>query len=114
MSTSVFGAHITDVNHGLVTAQGSADLRGTLEVEVSGVAPTLGTTWNLITAAGGIDNMFQQVVVTDAPALTRGLQYRAVQNGNTAALEVGNSLIVTLDRQTGATSIETRSGPTSR
>lgn len=106
MSTSVLGAHIVGSNHAVVAAQGAADLSGTLEVEISGATPTLGTSWDLVTAAGGIDRMFQEVVVTDAPELTRGLQYRAVQNGNTAALEVGNSLVVTLNRQTGAVSIE--------
>jgi hypothetical protein len=110
MSASVLGAHITGSSHSVIMAGGSADLSGTLEVEISGATPGLGTTWTLVTATGGIDRMFNQVVVGTAPALARGLQYRAAESGNSAVLEVGNSLIVTVDRQTGATSIENAVG----
>jgi hypothetical protein len=110
MSTGVLGAHITGSTHSVIVADGSADLSGTLTVEISGVSPVLGTSWPLVTAGGGIVRMFNEMVVESAPALTRGLQYRAVQSGNSANLTVGNSLIVTLNRQSGATSIENAVG----
>ncbi|MCA9239348.1 MAG: hypothetical protein KDA37_04075 [Planctomycetales bacterium] len=106
LSGSVIGAHISDTTHGQITAGGSADLSGTLLVDVSGVSPVLGMTWNLVTASGGIAKMFDQIVVDNTPPLTRGLQFQAVENGNTAQLKVGNTLIVTVDRQTGDTTIE--------
>ena len=72
MSAGVLGAHITGSSHSVITAGGSADLSGTLEVEISGATPGLGTNWTLVTAAGGIDRMFNQVVVESAPAARAG------------------------------------------
>lgn len=101
MNGGTLGAHITSGTHSAIAVSGIADLSGTLRVNLSGVTPANGNTWDLVTANGGITRMFQNVVIDEAPALARGLQYRAVQSGNTAQLEVGNTLIVTVDRQTG-------------
>lgn len=101
MSGGTLGAHITSATHSAINVGGTADLAGTLRVNISGVTPANGSSWNLVTAAGGISRMFNDVVIESAPSLARGLQYRTVEVGNTARLEVGNTLVVTIDRQTG-------------
>ncbi len=106
MNGGTLGAHITGGTHSAIAVSGIADLSGTLRVNLSGVTPTNGNSWNLVTANGGITRMFENIVVDEAPALARGLQYRAVQSGNTAQLEVGNTLVVTIDRQTGEATVE--------
>ena len=111
MNGGTLGAHITGNSHGLITTAGSADLSGTLLVDVSGVTPTLGMTWDLVTATDGIDNMFEEVVVANTPALGPGLQYQAVLSGNTAQLQVGTTLVASVDRLTGEVSIQNPAGP---
>ncbi|WP_425395291.1 PEP-CTERM sorting domain-containing protein [Aeoliella sp.] len=105
MNGGTLGAHITSASHSTITTAGSADLSGTLLVDVSGVTPTQGMTWDLVTATGGIEKMFEQVVVENTPALTNGLQYQAVQSGNTAQLRVGATLVATVDRLSGDVTI---------
>jgi hypothetical protein len=110
MGGGILGAHITAATHSQVMVQGTADLGGTLTIDISGVTPANGSNWNLVTASGGITRMFENVVIENAPSLARGLQYRTAQVGNTARLEVGNTLILTVDRQSGMATIENAVG----
>ena len=106
MSGGTLGAGINSAgSHSAITVGGIANLGGTLLVDVSGAAPAFGQTWDLVNAAS-IQQMFDQVVVNSSPVLSRGLQYQAVQQSGAASLEVGNTLIVTLNRQTGLATLE--------
>lgn len=106
--TSTFGeigANITDPNdHGLINVTGTATIGGTLRVNVSGFQPSFGQSWDVLTA-GTLIGGFNNTIVESAPILGRGLQFRGTSSGNTAAVEVDNTLVLTVNRQSGATAI---------
>ena len=104
--TGRLAADITDPNnHSIVNVAGDATLGGTLLVAISGAAPSLGQSFDLL-KAGSLGGNFNAVDVSAAPTLARGLQYQVAQNNNTASLVVGNVLVLTVDRQNGSGSIE--------
>lgn len=101
-------AAITGNNHGLIDVGGDASLGGTLQVRITGVSPTNGSSWNLI-QAGSFAGEFA-VDTSQAPPLPRGLQYRTAINGPNLALEVGNALVLTVDRTSGDGTISNVNG----
>jgi hypothetical protein len=84
-------------------------LGGTLRVAVSGFAPAFGQSWNIVRGAS-LAGRFSNLVVESSPPLARGLSYELAESATTASVRVGNSLILTVDRQSGATRIANVAG----
>lgn len=97
-------AAITGATHSSIDVTGAANLGGTLAVEITGAAPSLGSSWELVNA-GSISGSFSNIDQSGAPDLPRGAQYQVLTTGTTATLSVDNSLILSIDRTTGAASI---------
>jgi len=71
---------------GRLQVAGKAQLGGTLQVTfVNGFEPTIGQTFQFLTAAGGVNNSFQQLVL---PSLPSGARWSFVSGGNSVALQV--------------------------
>jgi hypothetical protein len=65
---------------------GQAQLGGTLQVTfLNNFVPNVGQTFQFLTAAGGISNSFQQLVL---PTLPSGARWNLVSGGNSVALQV--------------------------
>jgi len=106
-ATSNLIADITGANHSVIQVTGVATLGGSLQVSISGVDPVPGQSWPLINAAS-LKGSFSSVDTSGAPALERGRQYIVTQdaaNGD-VGLTVGNALILSVDRATGAATME--------
>lgn len=104
-----FYAEITGPNHSVIDATGApVTVSGTLHVAYSGAAPAFGKTWTLIDGAS-VAGQFSDVQFQDAPTLPRGaafdVRYNTGGNGN-VDVAVGNRLVLTVDRASGATSIQ--------
>jgi hypothetical protein len=103
-TTGTLVAGIGGDSHSAISVAGEATLGGILRVDIEGAAPTFGQSWDLLTAAS-ISGRFRSVD-TGGAATPRGLQYQVASNNGTASLLVGNALIATVDRQSGAGQIE--------
>lgn len=102
-STNRFMAEITGNSHSEIQVGGTATLGGALQVELNGVDPAFGQSWPLLSAAS-VDGGFQSV--ESLSPLPRGLRFQAVQNGGDVSVAVSNSLVLTIDRLTGAGTVE--------
>ncbi len=98
-------AALSGTSHSPVNVTGGASLGGTLVVELGGSAPAIGTSWELVNSSNVTGN-FTNVDTSLAPALPRGLQYQIETSSSGAALEVGNALVLTVDRTLGTGTIE--------
>lgn len=95
---------ITGDAHSVIEVTGTASLSGTLAPSFTGVTPSFGDSWDLINA-GSISSNFNQIDLSNAPSLPLGLTFSSVVNGSTAQLQVGNQLVMTVDRTTGQAEI---------
>jgi len=106
-----FRAVITGATHSAIKApSGTASVGGNLTVEFDGVTPAFGNSWTLVDAADASGSFAS---VTAVGGLPRGLALNAVvnagNNGN-VAVSVGNRLILNVNRDTGAASLENAAG----
>jgi hypothetical protein len=104
-----FIAEITGANHSVIDATGiPATVSGALQVSYNGPVPAFGKTWTLIDA-GSVNGQFASVDFLGTPTLPRGgafdVRYNTGGNGN-VEVAVGNRLVLTVDRASGATRIE--------
>lgn len=111
-STGTLSAVITDAsNHSTIDVTGAATLGGTLNVDVSAVSSSVGDTWNLIDAAA-VAGGFGNVNVTGTVPTGVGLFFQTTStgssNGELGQLAADVQLVLSVDRRTGATSIENR------
>jgi hypothetical protein len=103
-------AQITGAAHSAIMAE-SARLDGTVNVEFTGVTPALGDTWDLVDAAdisGSFTGVSTSAVLPPGLGLLVSNQAGGM-NGSVAQLSVDVQLVLAIDRQTGAASIENRS-----
>jgi hypothetical protein len=102
--TSVLNPVITGATHSAINATGTAFLGGVVRPEFSGHTPALGNAWNLVTAGS-----VQGALAVDrslAPAPARGADYIVTTTPTTATLRYTNLLLLSVDRGTGAISIQ--------
>lgn len=99
-SSGTVEANISGPMHSAITVGETAVLGGTLLANFDGVTPAFGDGWDII-QANSFDGNFSSVETTGVPALEKGLIYESVISGNTARLEVGNTLQLTVNRLTG-------------
>jgi hypothetical protein len=107
-NASVLNPVITGAAHSTINVAGAATLGGTLRPEFSGYTPTLGASWNLVTA-GSLSGSFS-VDSSLAPAVPRGAKYLVTTTGTTAILRYSNALILNVNRATGAVHIQNAIG----
>jgi len=105
-----FIPEITGAAHSTIQVPlGNATLGGTLRPEFSGgFSPMLGDSWTLITA-DTVSGSFASIDTSQAPALQRGTTMAVtVESGaNTnVVLSLSNRLILTVDRASGAMTVE--------
>lgn len=103
-----FIANITGANHSVIDAGASAvRLSGNLQVSLSGINPAYGKTWTLIEGQS-VTGQFNNVEILGSPTLPRGgafdVRYNSGGNGN-VEVAVGNRLVLSVDRVTGAATI---------
>lgn len=99
---------ITGLSHSAIDVTGRATLGGVVQPAFSGHTPALGNSWDLVTA-GSIQGRFT-VDDSQSPAAPRGAAYVMTQTDTTATLRYMNKLILSVDRGTGATSIQNAIG----
>jgi T5SS/PEP-CTERM-associated repeat protein len=101
-------ADIRAATHSPLKATSTASVAGILRPTFTGVTPTLGNTWNLVTATS-IAGTFDSIDASAAPALPAGQGYvtRKVAGGNGQQLQLAVEQLLTLqvNRQTGALAI---------
>lgn len=90
-------------NHGTVNVSGTASLGGTLRVNVQAISPSYGSSWDIISASSLVGDFNEIDVQGD---LGRGLRLSTTQSGGTYSVEVTNSLILSVDRTTGLTTVK--------
>ncbi len=101
----LYQAEVTAAGASVISVTGSANVGGDLHVDFSGVTPGFGDSWPLISPATALGS-FANVT---SSALGRGLvlEQQINQGGNSdIAVRVGNRLLLSVDRGTGATKIE--------
>ncbi len=103
-----FTAEITGPTHSVIDASASdISVSGRLHVSYSGAAPVFGKTWTLVDGQI-LTGKFNSLEVLGSPALPRGgafdVRYNTGGNGN-VELAVGNRLVLTVDRVSGAATI---------
>ncbi len=99
---------ITGTSHSAINVTGTASLAGVVRPEFSGYTPALGTSWNLVTAGQVLGTFTVDTSqVADPP---RGAGYYMTNTATAAQLNYGNLLILKVDRNTGATSLENAIG----
>jgi len=108
-NNGVWVADITGATHSQVSVTGDVALGGTLDVRISGVTPGFGDSWELV-SGGSVAGQFATVDSSLAPLLARGLNYQVRTTATKADLVVGNSLILNVDRTSGAGTIENAVG----
>lgn len=103
-----FAPVITGATHSSIQVTGEAKLGGTLRPEFSGYMPTLGSSWNLLTA----QNVSGKFAVDDSltPSRPRGAAYFVSTSPTAVTLNYSNKLILAVDRGTGAMKIENAIG----
>src|SRR5690606_29450557 len=79
-------------------------LSGTVRPEMSGYSPTLGASWDLVTASELLGRF--DLDVSGLPDLPRGVGYSISQNKTTATLRYTNKLILSVDRNSGAATLQ--------
>ncbi len=99
-------AALTGNSHAPLNVGQTARLSGTLRVETVGVTPELGQQWTLL-EAGTLEGVFESVESAPGAELPRGMRFGVVydQSAGTASLAVDNVLTLTVDRQSGDTTI---------
>ena len=106
--SSVYNAGITDsASHSLISVDGVATLRGTLNAAFSGFTPSSGDSWTLVDAAT-LDGEFGSVNVSGIPAglgLAGAVTTSPGGKGTLAQLTIQSRLVLEVDRQTGATTL---------
>jgi hypothetical protein len=111
---NTFVAQITGPTHSALKSANLSTLGGTLRVEFGpGVTPAFGNSWNLIDAPS-FAGAFSTIDTSAAPALPLGqvYQFEAVDapssvNGQFGRLAVQQLLVLNVNRNTGAVSINT-------
>ncbi|MCC6491584.1 MAG: hypothetical protein IT424_01025 [Pirellulales bacterium] len=99
---------ITGATHSAINVTGTADLAGVVRPELSSFTPSLGASWNLVTAAQVTGTLSVDASqIADPP---RGARYYVTQTATSARLNYGNVLILKVDRNTGATILENALG----
>jgi hypothetical protein len=114
-----YTAQIIGGAHSALKSTGAASVNGKLRLEISGIAPALGASWNLIDAPS-IAGQFSSIDATAAPALGFGqvYEYNTVAaptsvNGMYGRVTVTQKLVLNVNRATGAASIANGIGPIS-
>lgn len=114
-----YTAQITGAAHSTLKSTNAASVNGKLRLEISGIAPTLGTSWNLIDAPS-IAGQFSSIDATAAPALGFGQVYEyntivapGSVNGTYGRVTVTQKLVLNVNRATGVASIANGVGPIS-
>jgi hypothetical protein len=116
--SNTYVAQITGATHSPLKSTNLATLGGTLRVEFGpGVTPMLGNRWNLIDAPS-FAGMFANIDTSTAPALPTGQVYlfEAVDDpmsvhGQFGRLSIEQLLVLNVNRNTGAVSINTGTAP---
>lgn len=103
-SSQTFAPVITGTSHSSIQVTGEAKLGGTLRPEFSGYTPTLGSSWNLLTAQK-VSGRFT-VDESLAPTAPRGAAYFVSTSPTAVTLNYSNKLILGVDRGTGAMKIQ--------
>jgi hypothetical protein len=105
----VLTAEITDPNtHSPLSTAGNAKLGGEVTAVFNGVTPVVGNSWNLVDA-GAIDGAFSVVRSATPLPLGQALFAETVAGGTHGQLvraTVDNQLVLSVDSNTGAMSIE--------
>ncbi len=117
---NTYVAQITGATHSPLKSANLATLAGTLRVEFGpGVTPTLGNSWNLIDAPS-FAGAFSTIDTSAAPVLPYGQVYRfdsvadpSSVNGRFGRLAIEQLLVLNVNRNTGAVSINTGPAPVS-
>lgn len=114
-----YTAQIIGGSHSALKSTNAASVNGKLKLEISGISPTLGTSWNLLDAPS-INGQFTSIDATAAPALGFGQVYEfnsvaspSSVNGTFGRVTVTQKLVLNVNRSTGAASIANGVGPIS-
>jgi hypothetical protein len=116
--TNTYVAQITGTTHSPLKSTNLATLGGTLRVEFApGVTPMLGNRWNLMDAPS-FAGAFSTIDTSAAPALPTGqvYQFQGVDDptslhGQFGRLSIEQLLVLNVNRNTGAVSINTGTAP---
>jgi hypothetical protein len=108
--TSNYIVEVGAAGHSVPMINRTAQLDGRLTVELSGVTPTLGSTYNLFNVGGSIAGAFDVIQIAPAPVLPLGQKWavNAVPAGGGrqfAQLKLDEFLVLNVNRGTGAVSI---------
>lgn len=116
---SKFTAQIIGATHSALKSTNVVALNGTLRVEISGVTPALGNSWNLFDASA-FSGQFTAIDTSAAPVLPFGQVYEfnsaaaaGSVNGMYGRVSVAQKLVLNVNRSTGAVSIATGPGTVS-
>ncbi len=110
---------ITAATHSKLKTSGAVTLGGQLQVDISGVTPVLGNTWDLIDAIGISGNFnntpgsFVNVTGVATPPVGSGYRLRRTAggvNGQLLQLALENFLVLQVNRDTGEMSIRNPQG----
>jgi hypothetical protein len=107
-ASSVLNPVITGASHSAISVTGTARLGGIVRPEFHNFSPSVGASWNLVTA-GAIEGAFA-VDSSLAPVGPVGTVYRVSTTGTTATLQYTNALVLNVDRATGAAQIQNKIG----
>jgi len=108
--SGVFQPTINGPNASVIAVGGNVNVGGRLDVTFDGVTPAFGNSWLLVNAA---DANGRFTSVTSNTALPRGLVLeQSIDAGGSGdvAVRVGNRLVLSVDRGTGATTISNVAG----
>jgi hypothetical protein len=78
-----------------LTLTGSAELDGTLDLMLDGFMPSLGQTYDVLSAAGGVSGVFATIV--QPPDMPAGLHFDVIYHPTLVQLEVVGALAFTAD-----------------
>jgi hypothetical protein len=99
----------SSTTHSPLRTEGVANVAGTIKPMFTGVTPSVGNKWTLISAPTEITGEFAALDASMAPALPIGQAYQLFEEtiGSRRLLQLGvqEVLILQVNRQTGATSI---------
>ena len=108
-TANVMIAEVTGLPHSTVSVPGSATLRGTMQFDFSGYAPSVGDFWDIIDA-GSITGSWSTVEAAPGTSLPAGVGLIASivadgVHGNVARVTVDSKLVLTVNRDTGGVSM---------
>lgn len=108
-STGTLAVEVGGPGPGSISVDGAARIGGELRITTHEGAPSIGDSWTILRAAE-IVGAFDAVDASLAYEAPRGMGFAAASSGGTLTVSAVNTLVLNVDRQSGAMSIE-NAGP---